>query len=181
MVTLRKSLPGLVAAFVLTAAPAGQAMVLTSPDFANDGSLALAQVNTRCGGQNRSPALRWSGAPSNTQSYALTLFDPDANGGRGFWHWIVFNIPATTTTLPAGAGAGSDLPAGAVQAENGFGEQGYGGACPPPGTGSHHYQFTLYAFATTVPFGPEAKTGDLLAYFRAHMLVTATLVGLYKR
>ena len=99
-----RTLFALAAAALLFAAQAGQAMVLTSTDFSNGGQLALAQVNSRCGGQNRSPALGWTGAPAGTKSYALTLFDPDAGGGRGFWHWIVFDIPATATSLPSGAG-----------------------------------------------------------------------------
>lgn len=173
-----RTLFALAAAALLFAAQAGQAMVLTSTDFSNGGQLALAQVNSRCGGQNRSPALGWTGAPAGTKSYALTLFDPDAGGGRGFWHWIVFDIPATATSLPSGAG----LPAGAVQAENGFGDAGFGGACPPPGSGLHHYEFTLYALGVpTISFGSNAEAGELVAYLKSHALATAVLTGTYQR
>jgi Raf kinase inhibitor-like YbhB/YbcL family protein len=159
-----------------------QAMELTSPDFANDGTLSLAQVNSRCGGENRSPALTWSGAPAGTRSYALTLFDPDAGGGRGFWHWLIFDIAAGTAGLPGNAGAGNGLPGGAVEAANDFGDAGYGGACPPSGSGTHHYEFTLYALGTgKVPFGPDAKAGDLTAWLKFHALATTRLTGLYRR
>src|SRR5205085_8703165 len=125
--------PGLftAAAFFVLWSSAGQALDLTSADVANGAMLRSAQVHTRCGGENRSPALAWSGAPKGTQSYAVTMFDPDANGGRGFWHWLVFNIPGSAQGLPAGAGAETGLPNGAVQAQNDFGTPGYGGACPP--------------------------------------------------
>jgi Raf kinase inhibitor-like YbhB/YbcL family protein len=171
-----------IAAALISSCPAGQAMELTSPDFTNGATLALAQVNSRCGGGNRSPALAWSGAPSGTRSYALTLFDPDAGGGRGFWHWFVFDIPAGTSDLPEGAGAGNGLAQGAVEATNGFGEQGYGGACPPPGSGTHHYEFTLYALgAAKAPFGADASGTTLTAWLKSHALATATLTALYRR
>lgn len=167
---------------ILFAAPAGQAMVLTSTNFANGGMLSLAQVNSRCGGENRSPALSWTGAPPETKGFAITLFDPDANRGSGFWHWLAFDIAANTGSLPEGAAAGTGLPAGAMQANNDFGTAGFGGACPPPGSGPHHYEFTLYALDTSkAPFGAEAKTADAVAWFKSHTLATATLTGLYRR
>lgn len=174
-------LSGLAAVTVLFTAPAGQAMVLASSDFPNGGRLTTTQVNSRCGGENRSPALSWSGAPTGTQSFALTLFDPDARGGRGFWHWIVFNVPANTLSLAEGAGSGSGLPRGTVQADNDFGATGFGGACPPPGA-PHHYQFTLFALdAAKAPFGPEAKPAQAATWFQAHTLATATLVAIFQR
>jgi hypothetical protein len=179
MVSARNGLlfAGLVGAF-LFAAPAGQAMVLTSTNFTNGGTLSSAQVNSRCGGQNRSPELSWTGAPANTKSFAVTLFDPDANHGNGFWHWLAYNISANTASLPEGTG----LPADAVQATNDFGTTGFGGACPPPSSGPHHYQFTLYALdASKAPFGADAKAAGAVAWFKAHALATATLTGLYRR
>lgn len=159
-----------------------QAIELTSPDIANGASLRIAQVNSRCGGQNRSPALAWSGAPKGTAGYAVTMFDPDANGGRGFWHWIVFNIPASAQGLPAGAGSESGLPNGAVQAQNDFGTPGYGGACPPPGSGAHHYMITVYALAAArLPFENNANASAIVAYLKGHALATATLTGTYGR
>jgi Raf kinase inhibitor-like YbhB/YbcL family protein len=162
--------------------PAAQALEVRSPQFTDGASLALAQVNSRCGGQNESPALNWSGAPAGTRSYALTVFDSDANHGHGFWHWLVVDIPAAVPGLPAGAGSGAGLPAGAQQAENDFGDSAYDGPCPPSGSGVHHYEFTLYALSSaSVPLSPEIKDAALAAWLKSRALATATLVGLYKR
>ncbi len=158
---------------VLTATQA-QAMELSSANMANGAMLALTQVNTRCGGSNQSPQLSWTGAPQNTQSFALTVFDPDADGGRGFWHWVVTGIPASTQSLAAGA-----TPPGVV-GENDFGDHGYGGACPPAGSGLHHYVFTLYALGTANVPG-DRKLEDFTLFLRAHALATATLTPVYQR
>src|SRR5262249_44010338 len=110
------------------------AFSLASTDLVG-GMFSVAQTfnGFGCSGQNVSPALRWSNPPAGTQSFVLTMFDPDAPTGSGFWHWTVFDIPATTTGLPANAGAqaGGSLPAGAVQGYVDFGRPGYGGPCPP--------------------------------------------------
>jgi Raf kinase inhibitor-like YbhB/YbcL family protein len=137
------------AALVLaTSVAVAAALKLSSPDFKNGG--AIPDKNSfnsfGCSGENVSPALEWSNPPEGTKSFALLMHDPDApTGGSGFWHWLVYDIPATTTSLPAGAGKGdgSALPAGAKQGHNDFGAVGYGGPCPPPGS-KHHYNFTLY-------------------------------------
>jgi Raf kinase inhibitor-like YbhB/YbcL family protein len=170
------------AAYLALWGTAGHALELTSPDVANGAALRMAQVHSWCGGENRSPALAWSGAPKATESYAVTMFDSDANGGRGFWHWLVFNIPGTAKNLPAGAGSESALPNGAVQVDNDFGTPGYGGACPPPGSGTHHYTLTLYAIpAARLPPENNAGASAVVAWLKGHALATATLTGTYKR
>jgi len=100
-----------------------------------------------CTGKNVSPALSWSGAPANAKSFALTVYDPDAPTGSGFWHWVVFNIPAATKALPKNAGnlKANLMPAGAVQSRTDFGVPGWGGPCPPKGDKAHRYIFTLFA------------------------------------
>ena len=100
-----------------------------------------------CKGGNISPSLNWSGAPSDTKSFAMTVYDPDAPTGSGFWHWIVFNIAASTSSIPQNAGDVKKklMPKGAIQSRTDFGTDGYGGPCPPQGDKPHHYIFTVYA------------------------------------
>ncbi|XZG69638.1 YbhB/YbcL family Raf kinase inhibitor-like protein [Chitinibacteraceae bacterium HSL-7] len=100
-----------------------------------------------CAGANLSPALSWRDVPAGTKSLALVAHDPDAPGGGGWYHWIVYDIPASTHALQRDAGndLGEKLPRGAQQADNSFDSRSYGGACPPKGHGVHHYNFTLYA------------------------------------
>jgi Raf kinase inhibitor-like YbhB/YbcL family protein len=168
------------AAAALIASNAAYGMELTSSNVANGALLSTDQVKDGCGGRNISPALAWSGAPATAQSFAVTAFDPDAHGG--WWHWAVVNIPAATQSLPASAGSGAGLPAGAIQAENDFGDFGYGGACPPPGSGQHHYEFTVWALpAPSVPLAKDAKAEDVAAYLKSHAVAHADVVGIYER
>lgn len=97
-------------------------------------------------GENQSPQLYWEHAPKNTQSFAVTMFDLDAPTGSGFWHWVVFNIPANVNELQSGAGDISKnlLPPGAVQSNTDMGKPGYAGAAPNEGP-AHRYLITVYA------------------------------------
>ncbi len=97
-----------------------------------------------CSGANVSPQLSWQNAPQGTKSFVLTVYDPDAPTGSGWWHWVVYDIPASTKELPQGAGSGkAPLPDGAKQGRTDFGAPGFGGACPPPGDKPHRYVFTV--------------------------------------
>jgi Raf kinase inhibitor-like YbhB/YbcL family protein len=98
-----------------------------------------------CNGDNLSPELVWKDAPAGTKSFAITVFDPDAPTGSGFWHWVVYDIPATAISLPGGAGVLAQLPVGAKQGRNDFGDRNYSGACPPVGDRPHHYVFMIHA------------------------------------
>jgi len=159
----------------------GQALQLQSTDISNGGTLRLAQVHSRCGGDNRSPALFWSDAPKGTESFAVTMFDSDANGGKGFWHWVIVNIPATTQNLGAGLAPAAALPNGALQIANDFGVSGFGGACPPPGSGVHHYTVTLYALPTRTALDSNSGASAAASYLKLHALAAASVEGTYGR
>jgi len=132
-----------------------------------------------CTGGNQSPAIAWSGAPAGTKSFAVALFDPDAMQGRGFWHWLMVNIPANTTALSRDAGRndGSKLPSGAVQIKNGFRAAGYSGSCPPPADEPHGYVMTVYALkVSSVEVPTDAPSTAMLAAIEADSLGKASLI-----
>ncbi len=177
-----------VAAVVMAAAPlAGAAgFSLASPTIKPGSTLTEAQVfnGFGCTGKNVSPALKWSGAPSGTKSFALTVYDPDAPTGSGWWHWVVYNIPASATELAEGAGTadGKGLPAGSQQGRTDFGAPGFGGACPPPGDKPHRYIFTVYALKTDKLDIPEGGTAALVGYMiNANKLGSASFTAKYGR
>ena len=181
-----RSLASVGAAAALVAFASAKGLTLTSTDVHAGKTIPSANVfnGMGCTGQNMSPELSWSGAPADTKSFAVTVYDPDAPTGSGWWHWVVYNIPATTTSLAAGAGAasGANLPAGAVQGNTDFGAPGYGGPCPPPGSKDHHYIFTLYALKVDKIDVPAGATAAYVSYnLRANMLAKATLTAVYKR
>jgi Raf kinase inhibitor-like YbhB/YbcL family protein len=133
-----------------------------------------------CAGENRSPDLRWSGAPEGTHSYVLTFHDPDAPTGVGFTHWILFDIPARVTALEASAGAGRVQ--GAERGRNDLGELQYVGPCPPPGDPPHHYHLRIAAIAVPALGVQEGASYALVRFaLRGHVLAEGELVGLYGR
>jgi len=159
---------------------------LASPTIKPGSTLTDAQVfnGFGCSGKNISPALEWSGVPKGTKSFAITVYDPDAPTGSGWWHWVVYNIPASATKLAEGAGTadGKGLPAGSVQANNDFGAPGFGGACPPPGDKPHRYIFTIYALKSDKLDIPAGGTAALVGYMiHGDMLGSASFTARYGR
>ena len=137
-----------------------------------------------CTGNNVSPELHWQGAPAGTKSYALTLYDPDAPTGSGWWHWVVYNIPASSSRLPTGAGDSKKnlLPASTVQGNGDMGTAGYQGPCPPKGDKPHHYVFTVYALNADRLDLPAAATAAYVGFnLHGHQLGKATLTAMYGR
>ena len=157
--------------------------VLTSADLHAGQSIASAQVHSAmgCDGRNQSPQLSWTGAPKGTKSFAITMYDPDAPTGSGWWHWVVFNIPADVTSLPTGAGnPGSKLlPPGAALGNTDFGTPGYGGPCPPPGDKPHRYVVSVYALDDMLSIPSNATAAYVGFNIHAHAIGEATLTALY--
>jgi Raf kinase inhibitor-like YbhB/YbcL family protein len=158
---------------------------LRSSTVTPNGTLSNDQVYSGfgCTGKNISPALTWSGAPSGTKSFAVTVYDPDAPTGSGWWHWVVYNIPGTVTGLPEGAGStGGKLPAGAVQSHTDFGTPGFGGPCPPAGDKPHRYIFTVYALKAERIDAPDEASAAMVGFMiHANMLAKASLTAYYGR
>ncbi|MFL5295981.1 MAG: YbhB/YbcL family Raf kinase inhibitor-like protein [Phenylobacterium sp.] len=157
---------------LVCASPALAAMSLTSPDLTPGGAMPVQHIYPRCGGQNVSPELAWSGAPAGTRSLALTMIDMDVK--PALWsHWIVVDLPPTAAGLPRGVKA---LPAPAHAIVSNFGEAAYDGPCPPPGSGVHHYQFTIWAMkAPSVSLPADAKAPEVIATLTAGSLAKASL------
>jgi Raf kinase inhibitor-like YbhB/YbcL family protein len=182
---MSKTQIGLVLAASL-ACTAASALELTSPDIKAGGTIADKHVYAGfgCTGQNVSPALKWSGAPAGTKSFAVQVYDPDAPTGSGFWHWVMFDIPADVSELPQAAGdlKSGKAPAGAVQSRTDFGVPGYGGPCPPKGDPAHHYHFMLFA-VDTAKLGPGVDASAAFVGFNLHFhtLAKAEFVGTYGR
>lgn len=195
---------GVIASFGLAASSGyaqtqSAAFTLSSPDLKSgrfDNSVVLNGFG--CKGDNISPALIWQNVPAGTKSLALTVHDPDAPTGSGFWHWTVYNIPANTAGLVRGAGnANASLPKPAMGGQNDFHDTGatgingnYGGPCPPEGDGDHRYVFTLYALgvdnmhaAAGIPVTGSAALHSFVLNkgIGKGLLGTASFTALYKR
>jgi Raf kinase inhibitor-like YbhB/YbcL family protein len=165
-----------------------QSLSLKSDELSDGATIKDEQVANvfGCKGGNISPSLSWSGAPSDTKSFAITAYDPDAPTGSGFWHWVVFNIPASATSLPKGAGdaKGKGMPKGAIQARNDTGAYGYAGPCPPEGDKPHHYIFTVFAVkADKLPFAKDRTVTPAVVGFALHFntLAKASFTATYGR
>ncbi|MFJ3486799.1 kinase inhibitor [Pseudomonas sp. NPDC090202] len=169
-------------ATTLTLSAHASSFQLTSQDIADGQPLSRREVfkGFGCDGDNVSPQLAWRNAPAGTRSFAVTVYDPDAPTGSGWWHWTVVNIPAEVTSLSRGAG--KQLPAGAVQGRTDYGSAGFGGVCPPAGDKPHHYRFTVWALKVDKLPLDEQASGALVGYMlNANVLDTATITPVYQR
>ena len=170
--------------FICTGFANAQEFSLKSDDFS--GQLTDAQVFSGfgCNGKNISPSLKWSNAPKNTKSFAVTVYDPDAPTGSGWWHWVMFDISSGVNELKEDAGnlKKNLAPKGSIQSVTDYGKPGFGGACPPQGDKPHRYVFTVYAL--NVPtLGVDAKSSPAMVGFmlNQHMISKASLIAYYGR
>ena len=159
-------------------------MQLDSKSIENGATLPNTQVFSGfgCEGGNKSPHLRWKNAPEKTKSFAISVYDPDAPTGSGWWHWTAFNIPKTTSELPEGVKLESQISNGVIEGRTDYGSSGFGGACPPPGDKAHRYIFTVYALDTaSLPLDSNAS-GAMFGYFvNSHTIEKASITAFYGR
>src|SRR5215207_7871005 len=161
--------------------PQVPSFTVRSNDIRDGQPLATAHVFTDAGGDNRSPHLAWEGAPDGTQSYVVTCFDPDAPTPSGFWHWLLVDLPASTTELSTGAGTGSNLPGGAFHVRNDFGRAEYGGAAPPQGDVPHRYYFVVHAVdVPSLDVNPDATPAFVSFNLAFHTLARAIITPTYQ-
>lgn len=156
---------------------------LSSSDIAEGKALSVNHVfkGFGCKGNNQSPQLSWSGAPKGTKSFVLTVYDPDAPTGSGWWHWVAFNIPVNTQALPTDASATGKMPAGTVEARTDYGLKKFGGACPPAGE-VHRYIFTVYALGVE-KLKLDASASPALVGFmtKANAIDSDSITAVYTR
>jgi Raf kinase inhibitor-like YbhB/YbcL family protein len=149
---------------------------VSSPAFVPEGMIPAKYT---CEGGNVSPPLVWSTVPAGTRTVALICDDPDAPGGS--WvHWVLFDLPASVSSLAEKVEATGNLPNDVRQGANDFGKLGYGGPCPPPGK-AHHYFFKVYALDIKVPLRPGVKKADLLQAMEHHILAEGVLMAKFQR
>ncbi|MEO8533390.1 MAG: YbhB/YbcL family Raf kinase inhibitor-like protein [Flavobacterium sp.] len=167
-----------------TTLSAQKTFTLSSKDLGGEATKTQEFNGFGCSGENQSPQLLWKNAPEGTKSFAITMYDPDAPTGSGFWHWIAFNIPANVNEIVANAGNAklNLFPKGAIQSITDYGIKGFGGPCPPEGHGFHEYIITVYALKTDKLELTE-NTNPAIVGFNLwnNTIAKASIVAYYKR
>jgi Raf kinase inhibitor-like YbhB/YbcL family protein len=175
----------LMLSLIFTTASFGQKkFTLSSNDLGGEATKTQEFNGFGCTGDNKSPQLLWANAPEGTKSFAITMYDPDAPTGSGFWHWVVFDIPANVNELATNAG-NVELnlaPKGVIQSITDYGIKGFGGPCPPKGHGFHQYIITVYALKTD-KLGLDENINPAIVGFNLwnQTLAKASIVAYYKR
>jgi len=152
--------------------------VAVSPTLKNNETLPMEQVykGFGCNGGNKAPEISWTNAPVNAKSYAIICHDPDAPRPTGWYHWLMVNIPISTTSYKG------SVPTGAIETVTDFNTTGYGGACPPVGHGIHRYNFTVYALDTEkIDVTKDTKPTEVEKIVKSHAVAKSTITGLFER
>lgn len=173
-----------ITALTLFSIAQAQTFTLKSKDVGGQGTMKQVYNGFGCTGENISPQLSWENAPKDTKSFAITMYDPDAPTGSGWWHWIMFNIPANIKELASGAGSTKKelAPIGSIQSMTDFNTTGYGGPCPPEGHGFHTYIITVYALKIDALPLDGSVTPAIAGYqINANTIEKATIVFYFKR
>jgi len=175
----------LVMSLIFSTAVLGQkTFTLSSKDLGGETTKTQEFNGFGCSGDNQSPQLSWKNAPEGTKSFAVTMYDPDAPTGSGFWHWVVFDIPSNVNELVTNAGIISLnlAPKGAIQSKTDYGINGFGGPCPPVGHGLHQYIITVHALKTD-KLGLDATINPAVVgfYLWNNTLAKASIIAYYKR
>ena len=175
----------LLLSFLMSVAVFGQkTFTLSSNDLGGEATKTQEFNGFGCSGENISPQLSWENAPEGTKSFAVTMYDPDAPTGSGFWHWVMVDIPSNVTELVTNAG-NVELnltPKGAIQSVTNYGIKGFGGPCPPEGHGFHQYIITVHALKTD-KLGTDENTNPAVVGFNLwnQTIAKSSIVAYYKR
>lgn len=171
-------------AFILNQTLQSQTFTLKSQDIGGQFTKEFEFKGFGCSGNNQSPQLYWENTPEGTKSFAITMYDPDAPTGSGFWHWIVFDIPSNTTEILRNAGIpnSTTLPQKSIQSITNYGIYGYGGPCPPENHGIHQYIITIHALKVE-SLGLSSKTNPAIVgfYLWQNTIAKSSIVAYYKR
>ena len=160
-----------------------ETFTLASQDIAPNSTITQPFLFTGCGGQNISPELHWNEPPNGCKSFAITVYDPDAPTGSGWWHWLLYNLPANLRQLPQNAGNEIKLlPSTTQRGRNDYGQYIWGGPCPPVGDPPHHYIFSVFALDVEKIELPIDASAAMIGFnLNAHALAKASFTAYYGR